>query len=119
MTGAVDYDAIAPYYKAADCFVIPTLEDNWSLVVPEAMACGLPVATSVYNGCHPELVHPENGWTFDPLNKQSLMDVIQKIVSSKNQLKEMGLYSKQIVAKETAQRAAESIMEAIEKVEAE
>lgn len=118
VTGAVDYDSIAPYYKAADCFVIPTLEDNWSLVVPEAMACGLPVATSIYNGCHPELVHPENGWTFDPLKQQSLMEVIQKIVSSKDQLEKMGSYSKQIVAKETAQRAAESIMEAIEKAKA-
>lgn len=61
LTGAIDYDHIAPYYKAADCFIIPTLEDNWSLVVPEAMACGLPIATSIYNGCHPELVHQENG----------------------------------------------------------
>lgn len=55
LAGAVDYDLIASYYKAADCFIIPTLEDNWSLVVPEAMACGLPIATSKYNGCHPEL----------------------------------------------------------------
>lgn len=59
LAGAVDYDLIASYYKAADCFIIPTLEDNWSLVVPEAMACGLPIATSKYNGCHPELVHHE------------------------------------------------------------
>ena len=62
LEGAVDYDQIAPYYSAADAFVISTLEDNWSLVVPEAMACGLPILCSQYNGCWPELVQEGNGW---------------------------------------------------------
>lgn len=113
MTGAIDYDQIAPFYKTADCFIIPTLEDNWSLVVPEAMACGLPIATSIYNGCHPELVHKENGWTFDPLNQNSIVDILDKIIASKNILPQMGLASKQIVSHETAERAAHSIFDAI------
>ena len=113
LTGAVDYDNIALYYRAADCFILPTMEDNWSLVVPEAMACGLPVATTIYNGCHPELVHPENGWVFDSQNPESIKDVLLKIADSKEQLKEMGNASKQIVASHTAQQAAQSIMDAI------
>lgn len=113
MLGAIDYEQIAKYYKAADCFIIPTLEDNWSLVVPEAMACELPVATSIYNGCHPELVHPENGWTFDPLSQESIINVLHDIVENRSHLKEMGAKSMQIVSKETANRAADSIMKAI------
>ena len=114
LVGAVDYDHIASYYKAADCFIIPTLEDNWSLVVPEAMACGLPVACSKYNGCHPELVHPENGWIFDPLNRVDMVNVLLQIMVGKDSLKAMGEASRRIVAGETAERAACSIMEAIE-----
>lgn len=114
LTGSVDYDQIAQYYKAADCFILPTTEDNWSLVVPEAMACGLPIATTIYNGCHPELVHKENGWVFDSLNQQNIIDVFRKIIKSKDKLKEMGEASKCIVSTETAQRAAQSIMDAIE-----
>ncbi len=53
--GSVDYGVMHRYYRAADVFVIATLEDNWSLVVPEAMACGLPILCSKYNGCCPEL----------------------------------------------------------------
>lgn len=113
MTGTIDYDHIAPFYKTADCFIIPTLEDNWSLVVPEAMACGLPIATSIYNGCHPELVHQKNGWTFDPLNQNSIVDTLEKIVAAKDNLHLMGLASKQIVSNETAERAAKSIYDAI------
>lgn len=113
LTGAIDYDHIAPYYKIADCFIIPTLEDNWSLVVPEAMACGLPIATSIYNGCYPELVHPNNGWIFDPLKQESIINVLNQIINAQDQLKSMGKKSMDIVSKQTAEHAASSIMKAI------
>ena len=78
MIGAIPYDDIHRYYAMADVFVIPTLEDNWSLVVPEAMACGLPIATSLYNGCYPELVQAgENGCIFDPLTPASLLQALE------------------------------------------
>lgn len=57
LLGKVNYTQVYKYYSIADVFIMPTIEDNWSLVVPEAMACGLPVATSIYNGCYPELVN--------------------------------------------------------------
>ena len=77
MEGRVDYNEIYRYYAVADVFVLPTLEDNWSLVIPEAMACGLPVATSIYNGCHVELIHEgENGCVFDTLDESSLLKAL-------------------------------------------
>ena len=76
-TGGIDYSIIYKYYAISDVFIIPTLEDNWSLVVPEAMACGLPIACSIYNGCHPELVHKDNnGITFDPLDQESVTNAL-------------------------------------------
>lgn len=114
LTGVIDYDSIALYYKAADCFILPTTQDNWSLVVPEAMACGLPVATTIYNGCHPELVHPENGWIFDSLNQESIESVLLKIYHSHDSLKDMGRVSEEIVLGQTAEKAGKAIMNAIE-----
>lgn len=38
------------FYKACDVFILPTFYDACSLVVFEAMACGLPVITTVDNG---------------------------------------------------------------------
>lgn len=116
LTGAINYDDLGPYYKAADCFIIPTLEDNWSLVVPEAMAAGLPIACSIYNGCHPELVHPENGWTFDPLNMKSTVETLKSICASRSKLLEMGEQSRRIVANHTPQHAAQGIYDACLKV---
>ena len=112
LTGAIDYDSIAQYYKAADCFILPTVEDNWSLVVPEAMACGLPIATTIYNGCYPELVTKDNGWVFDTFNETSMIKSLNDIVAKRSNLPAMGEVSKQIVSSHTAENAAQSIMDA-------
>lgn len=116
IVGAIDYDLIAAYYKAANCFIIPTLEDNWSLVVPEAMSCGLPILCSIYNGCWPELVRKENGWTFDPLNTPSLVKALKNSYQAKDKLAEMGQQSKKIVAHYTPQHGAQGIYDACLKV---
>jgi glycosyltransferase involved in cell wall biosynthesis len=60
-------DELPAYYALAACFVHPALQDQWGLVVNEAMACGLPVLVSRAAGCAADLVaEGENGWTFDP-----------------------------------------------------
>jgi glycosyltransferase involved in cell wall biosynthesis len=110
--GAVDYDALAPFYKAADVFIIPTLEDNWSLVVPEAMASGLPILCSQYNGCWPEYVTSSNGWVFDPLDVDDTVECLRRCLVAKAKLPEMGRQSLQIIGHHTAQQAAEAVLKA-------
>jgi len=111
--GIVNYDEIAPYYAASDVFIIPTLEDNWSLVVPEAMACGKPILCSKYNGCWPELVHQEvNGWVFDPLNPEEIAKSLEFCTNNQNRLPQMGKESQNIVQEYNPQHAAEAILKA-------
>jgi len=93
--GFVDYNLVYKYYAIADVFILPTLEDNWSLVVPEAMSCGLPVATSIYNGCAPELVKKDiNGIVFDPLSQESLINALDYF--HHQDLTQMGKKSKEL-----------------------
>lgn len=108
--GAIDYDKVAPFYKSADVFIIPTLSDNWSLVVPEAMACGLPILCSKYNGCWPELVTPDNGWVFDPHDVADTVASLEKCVQTRDALPEMGRRSLEIVGNYTGRTAAEAIL---------
>lgn len=77
LEGRIDYTQVHKYYAIADVFILPTLTDNWSLVIPEAMSCGLPVSTSIYNGCHPELVKKDvNGITFDSFKQESILEAL-------------------------------------------
>ncbi len=116
-TGKIDYKYISQYYRIADLFIMPTLEDNWSLVVPEAMACGLPIACSKYNGCWPELVKPENGWLFDPRNIQETSELLKHISSlSSDKMRIMGEKSREIVKDYSPQRAALAIYHSCEYV---
>lgn len=113
--GRVEYNKLPLYYASSSAFIIPTLQDNWSLVVPEAMACGLPILCSVYNGCWPELVRQENGWTFDPLNKQNMIDVLDESFKNKSHFKEVGDNSRRIVEEYTPEIIASTIFGACNK----
>ncbi|WP_192349200.1 glycosyltransferase family 4 protein [Algoriphagus sp. Y33] len=110
--GSIDYDDIYQHYAEADVFIMPTLEDNWSLVVPEAMACGLPVATTYYNGCYPELIKEgRNGKVFDSLNPQSILEALAYFHSQ--DLLAMGRESVEIESNYSPKEVAKRISSAI------
>ncbi len=116
--GLVDYTEVAKYYAVADVFVIATLEDNWSLVVPEAMSVGLPIICSKYNGCWPELVRPENGWVFDPLDHNNFVFTLKEAWEKRNNWEKMGKKSQEIVQDYTPEKVAQNIYSACLKVTA-
>jgi UDP-glucose:(heptosyl)LPS alpha-1,3-glucosyltransferase len=68
-------------YFAADFLVHPTFYDPCSLVVLEALACGLPVITSRCNGAK-ELLHPpRDGFVVaDPHNHRELAAALEKLI---------------------------------------
>lgn len=113
--GQINYDAIHRYYALADVSVMPTLEDNWSLVVPEAMACGKPVATTPYNGCHVELIEEGcNGHLFDPLSEQSILDMLKAF--HYDNLESLGRRSQEIIKNYTPSEAANNIYNLCQKL---
>ena len=96
--GASKYEDIPKYLSISNIFVIPTVDDNWSLVVPEAMSCGKPILSSCYNGCWPELVHQgENGWVFDPLDVNDIQQTLEEAFARRDEWPRLGECSKQLI----------------------
>jgi UDP-glucose:(heptosyl)LPS alpha-1,3-glucosyltransferase len=72
-------------YFAADFLVHPTFYDPCSLVVLEALACGLPVITTEYNGARELFTEPEEGLVIrDPHDAAALAKAITEIADSRN-----------------------------------
>lgn len=112
LVGRVNYNIVYKYYAIADVFVLPTLLDNWSLVIPEAMSCGLPVSTTIYNGCHSELVHEgENGYVFDCFKQESILKALDYF--HHHDLKKMGQRSVELERYFNAENCAHRLYNAI------
>jgi glycosyltransferase involved in cell wall biosynthesis len=78
--GLLPYSDLPAYYGLAGAFVMPSVSDQWGLVVNEAMAAGLPVLVSSRCGCAPDLVREGgNGFTFDPENVPQLAELLQRL----------------------------------------
>jgi UDP-glucose:(heptosyl)LPS alpha-1,3-glucosyltransferase len=83
VTFAGQQEDVIPYYAAADIYVHPTFYDPCSLVLLEAMACGLPVITSRFNGAG-ELVRPgQDGYVIsDPADDKELANRVASILKA-------------------------------------
>jgi len=60
--GAVPQARLPEYYREADVFVIASLEDGYAMVVPQALACGLPVICTVNTGAAELIEEGVNGF---------------------------------------------------------
>lgn len=74
---------VAPLYAAADCFVLPTRYDTFSMATLEAMACGLPVIVSRAAGVT-ELLTPDRDCFVleDPDNVDALAQRLLQLVQN-------------------------------------
>lgn len=99
-TGFLQYPDLPACYGLAGALVLPSVSDQWGLVVNEAMASGLPVVVSTHCGCAPDLVcEGENGFTFDPGDTASLAQRLM-LVAAMSPLKRaaMGARARELVA---------------------
>lgn len=69
------------YYDACDVFVLPTFYDACSLVVFEAMSCGLPVITSLHNGASGVIEPGVDGFIIgDPSDPSEICGYMQRLL---------------------------------------
>jgi len=90
---AGEHSYMEKFYAAGDIFVFPTLYDPFANVCLEAMACGLPVITTMMNGAAEIIEDGKNGYVMnDYQSSYELADKISAMISS-GSIKEMGKYA--------------------------
>ncbi len=108
------------FYALSEAFILPSLAEEWGLVVNEAMACGKPVIVSARAGCAEDLArHGLNGFQFNPANAAELAERMAWLADEDSASAGMGQASLQIIARwdcgnfaRNALRAAEAALRA-------
>ncbi|MDC0302592.1 glycosyltransferase [bacterium] len=96
--GFQQFETLVAYYAMAGAFIHPALQEQWGLVVNEAMACGLPVlCSSTVGACHDLVLDGENGFRFEPGSVKSIRDALEA-TSSSGDREAMGRRSLEIIA---------------------
>ena len=115
LLGAFQYDDLPEIYSSAGVFVLPTLADNWAVVVNEALAAGLPVLGSVYAQAVEELIQEgRNGWIFRPDNAEDTYRAIDRMMNtSELELDAMRANGRTIASQLTPERVADQIALAV------
>jgi len=102
------------YYAIANVFVFPTHSDPWGLVINEAMLAGLPVVCSRSAGAAEDLIrHEQNGFVYDPGDVKSMAGYISRLLKNTELAKQMGQYSRAIIANYMPEDMAAGIKDAI------
>jgi len=113
--GFQQFDELVGYYAFAGAFIHPALQEQWGLVVNEAMACGLPVGVSQTVGAAYDLVQDgKNGYKFDPANEVSIEEALTRLAVSAEKRDSMSACSLEIIADWTPEHFARNFWAAVE-----
>ncbi|GAB4348830.1 MAG: hypothetical protein OHK0047_42920 [Leptolyngbyaceae cyanobacterium] len=105
--GWVNYGQLGAYFRCADVFILPALEDVWGMVILEAMAFGKPILCSKWAGAAELIAEGENGFVFDPYQADAIAEVLMRLIDHPEQWAPMGQRSQEIMAQHTPINAAQ------------
>jgi len=115
LTGFLQQEQMLPYFAHAKCFIHASVQEQWGLVVNEAMAAGLPVIASKRCGCYEDLIiEGANGFGFDPENSQELTDLMLKVSSADFDLQKMGITALEHIQKFSPEYFAQGLIKAVD-----
>jgi len=80
-TGYIRDDELAPYYRRADLFVLPSKYEPFGMTTLEAMACGTPVVATRFGGIRKNLRDGHDALLVDPSNEREFAAAMIRVLS--------------------------------------
>ena len=133
--GSRTIEELPAFFALAQAFVLPSLEEEWGLVVNEAMGSGCPVLVSERAGCARDLlpefamadrarcgtVSPQvklrrSGIVFDPERAEELAGALHVMATSPELRSAMALNAREIVGLYSPERFGEHLMQLVQLV---
>lgn len=95
---------VRPYYALSNAFVLPSYREGFPNVVLEAGAMGLPSIVTDINGSNEIIKNNENGVIVPTHNYMQLMQNMESFYRNKQECKQMGIRSREIVSERFEQK---------------
>lgn len=83
-----DKKQLKKLYRNNDILIVPSFNETFGVVYPEAMSCGTPVIYSRYQGFDGFFNNGEIGYAVDPNDKNDIMQSILKIIDNYKNMSE-------------------------------
>lgn len=97
--GFINQSELPDIFAISDIFVLPAINEQWGLIINEAMCAGLPIITTDVVGAAPDLVKEGiNGFTYKAGDIKELSEKLLIILSDENLRIKMGNSSKEIIS---------------------
>jgi starch synthase len=97
VVGSVSSERLRDYMSSAHVLVLPSVEDGFGLVVPQAMACETPVIVSSASGASDLIVNGENGYVVPAGDAESIAEYLELIAADKQLTRQMGANARRTV----------------------
>ncbi|MDF7822101.1 glycosyltransferase family 4 protein [Runella sp. MFBS21] len=108
-------DTTPLFFTYCEAFILPSLQEEWGLVINEAMSCEAPVVVSSHVGCVEDLViDSKTGFIFDPQKKKELANIMQKFAVDTTLSAKIGKEAFSHIQQWTPERFAQGALEAIQ-----
>lgn len=111
--GFVNQSELPRYYELADIFVLPSVRENWGLVINEAMNFELPIITTDAVGASEDLVQEDNGAVVKPDSIKSLIQPMSDFLKDGNKATAAGRNSIERISKWDIEATASGIIAAV------
>ena len=100
LAGFVPDEQLPYYYSSADCFVIPSGSgEGLPMVLLEAMACGLPVVSTISGGTAEIIKEGVNRFLTPPREPELLANEISKVISDRAASSTIGKENRKTIEK--------------------
>ena len=87
--GPTDQRGLAVEFRRADCLVLPSRNDSYAMVVPEALSSGLPAIVSEMVGAKDLIQEGRNGWIVPVEDVHALEDRMRRCVRNPEAVRSM------------------------------
>lgn len=90
--GTLEHDKLPDYYRAADVFCLPTLNEGCCNAIVESLSCGTPVISSA-RPFNDDILNEDNSLRINPESVDEIADAITKLMVDKEKYNSMKQYA--------------------------